>query len=583
MAAATAAACHKDAVVTTRAVTVFVPAGCPADGGAYATYSEEGDFDPAPTVSGHPAGAAGTTLAELDGRARALVVDATEGSGTWAGLGSVPPAGDVQLLLLPSRSSCGLTGLVGPKTGATLASIGPQRVMLAGGGGPTFVATLDTGVVTQVSLEPLHTRTRATVTAFGDGALLAGGTTPDHNVEESAEVYSNALGGFDQQPILLDGPRSNHGAVTLASGQTLLVGGVGSDGVTVLGSLEIVDPVTPKFHGQGLATLQTPRKDPTVLRLASGEVLIAGGTDAAGNPAQTVEWTEPDGTPSRRHTRPQTLSASAASAFIALPAGGALAVVAPPTGAPPGFSSVWVIPADGPVQAATPVPGSLTRPVLFGGAGGTPILWTGDRWLQWLPYDGAFGPFTVIGAAPTLDATCSPDGGLAMWLDPAQQQLTLLRFDVRNAYAPIGPALLTDDLYDTAPDRLASAGGIAFDAARGLTLGAGATVFVTDRTYADVAVDVDAPTGAPPSVVLRDELGGELEVGGLACPGAAAAGAPSLHVERHGASVAWSVAGGASGTCSGLVPGARLSVGVRGVGSGGSVARNLRVARLGGT
>jgi hypothetical protein len=106
---------------------------------------------------------------------------------------------------------------------------------------------------------------------------------------------------------------------------------------------------------------------------------------------------------------------------------------------------------------------------------------------------------------------------------------------------------------------------------------------VTDRTYADVSIDLDAPTGEPALVVLRDEQGKELEVGGAACPGPfLSAHAASLHVERTGPAVTWSVPGGPAGSCATGVRGdARVSVGVRGPASvAESIVRNLRVVRL---
>jgi hypothetical protein len=261
-------------------------------------------------------------------------------------------------------------------------------------------------------------------------------------------------------------------------------------------------------------------------------------------------------------------------------------VIAPPAGAPAGFQNVWVVDADCAIEPATAISGALSRPVLFGGAGGAPVLWTGDRWLRWAPFDAAFEPLDVLEQVPVLidDATASPDTGLAMWLDTTAQSLVALRFDVRGEYSTVPPAMLTADASEMAPDRLAGAGVAAFDTTiGGLVLAPGASAFLTDRTYADVAIDVDAPTGEPVLVVLRDELGQELEVGGASCFGASAPGISSVHVERRGASVTWSVAGGPSSVCGASVgASARLSLGLRGVSSASrSVARDLRVSRLG--
>jgi hypothetical protein len=283
--------------------------------------------------------------------------------------------------------------------------------------------------------------------------------------------------------------------------------------------------------------------------------------------------------------------AGAARSFLALPAGGALAVVAPPENAPPGFQNAWVIDGDGVLEAAAPIEGLLTQPVLFGGAGGAPVLWTGSstdgsgtpgRWLRWQPWEGAFGALTVLDDVPAHvgPTTASGDPGLALWMDvsdPAAVRLTGLRFDVRGAYSPLAGPLLVSDANDVAPDRLARAGVASFDTTTGLVLGPGTSAFVTDRTYADVRIEADTPNGV--WIVLRDSIGHELEVGGASCP-VTGAGPATWTVERHGPTVTWNT-GAASGRCDyPFAADARLTLGLRGPGDGNATARNLRITRL---
>jgi hypothetical protein len=591
--------CGNDAHVTLRTVTVHMPRACAADSNAYATYHALGDFEPREPSNGHVLSNVGEALAEIDGFARSLVVEATESDRQWIGEGDVHANGNVDVMLLPWLRSCPLSTQVGSRTGSTLGAIGGRRVLVVGGiaaidaGGittrtpaATYVAHLDTGELDPASPDLRTPRMQASATPFGTGGVVAGGIdATGGNPLDSAEVYAPEVNGFDQQhPILLSTPRANHGAVVLATGETLLVGGIGING-RLLNSMEIVDPVARTVRGQNVATLAVARQAPTVLRLASSEILVVGGRDAAGNPVSTVEWFSPDA--SRATKRARDLVAGTADAYVALQAGGALAVIAPPAGASADFQSVWVISADGSFGAATPIPGSLAQPILFGGAGGAPVLWTGSLWLRWQPWTGAFGAFSVLddSVAQVSGVAAAPDPGLAMWLDVAAQTLMGLRFDVRDGYSTLGAqALLVADASNLAPDRQIAAGVEMFDPSVGLELGPGTGAFVTARTYADVTIDVDAPTGEPALVVLRDELGNELEVGGVTCPGALAApGAPSsLHVKRTGADVEWTIPASASGKCGSVGRDARLSVGLRAPGSvARSVARNLRVTRLG--
>jgi hypothetical protein len=279
-------------------------------------------------------------------------------------------------------------------------------------------------------------------------------------------------------------------------------------------------------------------------------------------------------------------------------------VVAPPTTAPPGFQSVWEISANGTPQPATPIAGTLTAPVLFGGAQGAPVLWTGDRWLRWQPWERSFGALEVLNEASTSmgDARCAPDPGLAAWLDPSGPSLDLLRFDTSNAYSTLppellvtgpcamGPELPSDPLAtntcDLGPDRLAVSGVVTFDtqSTEGrLELGPGDSVFVTDRTYADVAIDVILPTDFPALVVLQDASNNAVQVGDQNCQANPGAAPSTLHVERHGQTVTWSATNGASGTCMGAFDAsARLSIGLRGRPDATlSAAQDLRVTRLG--
>jgi hypothetical protein len=591
-------ACHGGGSVTKRVVTMHVPPGCVSagqalDGEGYAKFYGYGDFDATLPVAGHFLKSVGDVLSEVDPASRSLVVDTSEGPGRWLGVAGIPAMGNLDVLLLPWMASCPLPSSDGV-AGATISPVGSDLLLLVGGmagdGGavpPSLVVHLDTGSTDSIFPDLATPRTEATVTAFGSGALVAGGrdSRSGGGVLDTAEVYSPALGGIDQPDrITLSTYRSDHGAAILVTGETLLVGGVAQDGVTVLNSMEVVDPVSRTVRAENLVPLAVARREPVVLRLASGEILVAGGVDATGNSVPTVEWFWRDVSKVSKRAHDLVDDASA-RAYAALEGGGALAVFAPPSGADPSYQNVWVIDADGSFEAATPIPGSLTQPILFGGAGGAPVLWTGDRWLRWQPWSGSFGAFLSLDAAPPKVQApgISPDPGVALWPDATTSALTLMRFDTRGAYSALSGPLLVTDASDMAPDALAGPTGASFDPTLGLVLPPNRSAFVTDRTYADLSIDVDAPTGEPALVVLRDELGNELEVGGPTCPAPSSAGAAStIHVERHGSTVSWSWSSGGAGTCAWATqPDGRIIVGVRsGSGVAQSVVNNLRIERL---
>ncbi|MDB5213708.1 MAG: Rhs family protein [Myxococcaceae bacterium] len=600
-----------------RPVVVYSPTSCKlSQADAFSVIYGNGDFENADSaVSSLYLRDVGALMSELPATTRSVIVDVSEPgrSVDWRGTAEVPSAGPINVLVWPGGETCRLTRNVEPRTEVTLGVFG-RHLMVAGGklagqGTPrTYVGDLSTGIVSDLVFGLGTGRSRSTITAFGETAdqeptpaLVAGGEDPETQTAlGTGEIYvpkpgaEGDIGDFDRVRIDLSEPRTKHGAVVLASGATLLVGGIGQFG-TPLRTMEIVDPKTRRYRTGGVATLAVPRSDPTVLRLASGEILVAGGFNGSNLPVPTIEWFSADAShPSKRTV---DLVTGQERAFVPLEAGGALAVVRPATGVTD-FNTVWVISADGTLEPALPIdPSTLDRLRLFPGTDGAPVLWTGQRWLRWQPWFGAFQP---IADAPTRGprgtAIASGDRGLALWLDDrapdpdedvvldGQLNVRGYRFDTRSRFGTVRNPLLVDSTAGLAPDRLSGTPGssIRFVDGKGLELGPGASAFVTDLTFSGVAIDLD--NGDAPYVVLRQEDGRELEVGGAACPfsvSASASNLATLHVERNGARVTVAVGDGDASNCIGeLDATARVAVGVRGAGGiGTSLAHNLRITR----
>jgi hypothetical protein len=601
------AACSRDPRIEERSVVVYSPRSCPvSQDAAYTVMYAAGDFEPAedrPATSALFLRDVGTTLGEFPSATRSVIVDVSQPGRDvdWRGYReSIPKSGPVDVLVWPGGESCRLSRNVERRNETTL-GVFDHHFLVAGGtlidGAQvphTFVGDLTTGVVERLELGLATRRSRPSVTGFtmpGEdvtGALVAGGKDPDSGAAlDTAEVYvskpGGAIGDFDRTRINLSEPRAQHGAVVLATGETLLVGGVG-DGKLV-NTMEIVDPRTKRARIDGVALLSVPRVRPTVLRLASGEIFVAGGLDARGNPVSTLEWFAPDA--SRPTKRPVELVSGKERAFVPLAAGGALAVIIPETPAPD-FKTVWIVSADGSLEPAIPIdPATLDTVRLFEGAENAPILWTGKRWMRWQPWFGAFQ--TVADApdgGPAGDVLANGDSGLALWLEDraeAGMYVTGFRFATRSRYGAVPKPLLVDGPGQLAPDRLAGIAGssIRFDRDQGLVMGPGASAFLTDVSFADFTLDVDV-TAAAPSIVLREESGRELEIGGAGC--AFAQGAQRhVFVRRSGRAVFVRADEGEERTCpTELDPSARVAIGVRGgLGTGLSGARNLIVSRRG--
>jgi Galactose oxidase, central domain/Kelch motif len=148
----------------------------------------------------------------------------------------------------------------------------------------------------------------ATAALPGSGdVVLVGGWSKGNKSTASAEFFDPTTKKFNKLGSMPASEGLGAGAL-LTSGvpntEILVAGGFGGKSkftkktvsTTVTGAattqLEIFDPATGKFTAAG-APLLTARVGATATALPSGEILIAGGTDSAGNPTNTAEVFDP--------------------------------------------------------------------------------------------------------------------------------------------------------------------------------------------------------------------------------------------------------------------------------------------------
>ena len=450
----------------------------------------------------------------------------------------------------------------------------------AGVGVPPFVADLGTGVVTQLEAAPPSPRNYASVTPYGDGALIAGGENPMlGEVEDTAFVYTPGMGFGAEIPLMAGGQREKHAAVALPDGRTLLVGGVA--GSVFVTTLEVLDPTKPVMEQDTAApaSLKVGRANPTVLVLPTGQVFIGGGIGRGGVPVPTMEWLTLPGLTSAGQA--DLCSAGMVQGFAATEEGAVLAVMGP---GPPkaGCSNVHLVrpPAGGSPAVVEEAPVLDPPPLrihMFQGAQASPVLVTDSSTLRWNPWSATFVSLgaNAAGLSVPTAASASASPGLALWLGE-DDHLWALRFDTRGPYATdfVHPSELdTDDLY-TAPDRLAGA-DVSFSVATGASLAHGASLFLTDATYEGVTASVTLRQRGDVTFVLRDPLGHE-----TTCTATDVAEAATVTLVRSGASVSLSVGSGPPASCpSTLDAAARVAVGLRGPAMGTSVVHALTVTR----
>jgi len=126
--------------------------------------------------------------------------------------------------------------------------------------------------------------------------LVAGGCVSNclGATTNSAELYSSAGGTWAKTGAMATA-RTYFGMVMLPNGQVLVAGGCtglnanGCSGVT--NKTEIYNPSTGKWTATG--AMIAARGSYTLTRLANGQVLAAGGINAAGNPLGTAELYNP--------------------------------------------------------------------------------------------------------------------------------------------------------------------------------------------------------------------------------------------------------------------------------------------------
>lgn len=122
-------------------------------------------------------------------------------------------------------------------------------------------------------------RNAPAVVRLADGRILIAGGYDGNDVRSDAEIFDSASG-----LMMATGPlgtaRSGATATLLADGRVLVVGGGRPDRAPqrALASAEIFDPSTGHFRLAGM--LAQARYKHGALRLANGDVLVIGGSDA---------------------------------------------------------------------------------------------------------------------------------------------------------------------------------------------------------------------------------------------------------------------------------------------------------------
>ena len=150
-------------------------------------------------------------------------------------------------------------------------------------------------------------------------------------------------------------------------------------------------------------------KLPTVLRLSTDGILVAGGVDGNGNYVATLEWFSKDGGRCARDVclrDPPELAGLTDVAFVPCPAGGRWPSAASWTGRGAPAHAVFWIAGDGTLEALTPLTPQQrgTKALRLVATGdGAAWLFNGDAWFRFDPWQSAFvTPDDSPTTAPTM-------------------------------------------------------------------------------------------------------------------------------------------------------------------------------------
>ncbi|MBI3205045.1 MAG: hypothetical protein HYZ29_26140 [Myxococcales bacterium] len=565
-----------------------------------------GDFEGSNATSKIAPGDARGLALPFPAQTRAVSARASGGAKRFIGIGSAAPGGNIDVLLWRSGEASELSGADFPAEplGVSLGVDAGQRTLLAAGSrvasadaSRAYTVDLATGVAQEVPDGMLPARAFATVTPFGPSAMLvAGGVDPTLSGGDlasapaiaSASVFHQDEGRFDRSRLIaLAQPRSRHAAVVLESGETLLIGGSGPNGVP-LSTLEVVSPEDSSARIAGLATLESARELPRALRLTDGSVFVGGGT-LGGSPVGVLEWLSPD---AKALTFLQgDLVLAESHSFAAMPDGGVLSVgvCVPKTvqacaGDAAKRSVIWFR-RGGAFDVLPPLTFTPSSAALVAAGAGAPWLYatvgpiTTFRYFD--PWTGRFeepAERPEQGPDPDLPAPIGVDPGAFVWLERAGVgALRGFRHDVRGVFARDLAPLLLAGREHMAPNKFPSGvskSGVEYSAG-GLGLaGVESRAVVADTTYADVDLAITMTSGAPPVV----ELGGA-RVGGGECPWpdtTASEPGEVLRVQRR-AETATLERRGHTRSCA--VVSGRISVSLAAAGGGKTFVRALEIRR----
>lgn len=234
-----------------------------------------GTFEPTGSLAEGRTGLSGTLLAD----GRVLI------AGGWTNQGSITASTEIydpataRFMPGPPMHS--------PRAGQTATILRDGTVLFTGGAVENNVSTptaeiYDPRKRTFASVAPMpQGRFAHTATLLRDGRVLVAGGIDGQSSFRSTLLFDPATRAFAPGPAMLE-PRSKHAATLLADGSVLVAGGGSDNGWrSRLDVAERYEPKSNRFVPAGTMHVHRFKIAESTVRLANGDVLVAGGGERA--------------------------------------------------------------------------------------------------------------------------------------------------------------------------------------------------------------------------------------------------------------------------------------------------------------
>lgn len=257
-------------------VAALALAACMSGGGATETSVGDVRFEQGPRLSTPRA----THQLVATGEGHLLAIGGCVRSGCEVG----PASATVDIIDAASMELVDSGQLLAPRVQPSAAVLPDGRVLVLGGwidGRVTATTEIFDPATGKATAGPaLATpRNAPAIARLADGRVLIAGGYDGSDVRADAEIFDPASATMTATGAL-GAARSGATATLLADGRVLVVGGGRPDRAPqrALASAEIFDPAAGRFGPAG--TLAQARYKHGALRLANGDVLVVGGSDA---------------------------------------------------------------------------------------------------------------------------------------------------------------------------------------------------------------------------------------------------------------------------------------------------------------